>query len=271
MRRRPADRAKPPAWLRTAGSRNARSGANAKSTAGRNERPPVRVVSPANAPSRASVKKTNGRRTDHRKPSPSTQPRRRSTVDQLSENARVVLERRYLARDSRGKVIETPDQLFRRVAHDIALAEAQFAPATRAKAAIADAEKRFYDLISSLRFLPNSPTLGNAGRPLQQLSACFVLPVEDSISGIFETLKDTALIHQSGGGTGFAFSRLRPAGDRVSTTGGIASGPVSFMRVYDAATESIKQGGTRRGANMAILSVEHPDIEAFIGVKSDMT
>src|SRR5438874_2284618 len=271
MPRRARDRAKPPAWLRTAGSRNARTGAKAKPPAARPETSPRRAVPPANLQLGASPAKANGRsarRPQLRAPAPS---RRCSSVDQLSENARRVLERRYLVRDGRGKVIETPDQLFRRVAHDIAVAEAQFVPANRAKAAVAGAEKRFYDLIASLRFLPNSPTLGNAGRPLQQLSACFVLPVEDSIQGIFETLKDTALIHQSGGGTGFAFSRLRPAGDRVSTTGGIASGPVSFMRVYDAATESIKQGGTRRGANMAILNVEHPDIEAFIGVKSDMT
>ena len=189
----------------------------------------------------------------------------------LSANARVVLERRYLAKDGRGRLAETPEQLFRRVARNIAQAEATFASGDEAAARVEAAESRFYTLMSSLRFLPNSPTLGNAGRPIQQLAACFVLPVDDSMEGIFDSLKDTALIHQSGGGTGFAFSRLRPAGDVVSSTGGIASGPVSFMRVYDAATESIKQGGTRRGANMAILSVEHPDIEAFINVKGDMT
>jgi ribonucleoside-diphosphate reductase alpha chain len=189
----------------------------------------------------------------------------------LSDNARVVLERRYQAKDDRGRLAETPTELFRRVAHNIAEGEARFAPPGTATARIASSEAQFFDLMSTLRFLPNSPTLGNAGRAMQQLSACFVLPVEDSMEGIFDSLKDTALIHQSGGGTGFAFSRLRPAGDIVSSTGGIASGPVSFMRVYDAATESIKQGGTRRGANMAILSVDHPDIDAFISVKSDMT
>ena len=248
------DRPKPPAWLSTTGSRNARTGKG-------------RVSRAASTTARASAQ------TAAPPPPETKRAQRRSAADtvQLSDNARVVLERRYLARDAAGRLIETPEQLFRRVAHNVALAEAKYVAPSQADAAVAGFEAQFYDLVSSLRFLPNSPTLGNAGRPLQQLSACFVLPVEDSMVGIFDTLKNTALIHQSGGGTGFAFSRLRPAGDIVASTGGVASGPVSFMRVYDAATESIKQGGTRRGANMAILAVDHPDIEAFINVKANMT
>src|SRR5262245_19954265 len=147
----------------------------------------------------------------------------------LSENARLVLDRRYLAKDEAGNLLETPDDLFRRVARNIAEAERAYAGTEEEDAVVAEWESRFLQLMTSLRFLPNSPTLGNAGRPLQQLSACFVLPVEDSIEGIFETVKETALIHQSGGGTGFAFSRLRPAGDIVASTGGVASGPVSFL------------------------------------------
>ncbi len=188
---------------------------------------------------------------------------------QLSENARIVLERRYLAKNDTGAPVETPQELFQRVAHNIAQAESRF-NAQNVDNPVGMWEERFLKLMESLDFLPNSPTLMNAGRDIQQLAACFVLPVADSIEGIFEAIKETAVIHQSGGGTGFAFSRLRPKGDRVRSTMGVASGPISFLKVFDAATEAIKQGGTRRGANMGILAVNHPDIEEFISLKSDM-
>ncbi|MDB4896606.1 MAG: ribonucleotide reductase, partial [Firmicutes bacterium] len=186
---------------------------------------------------------------------------------ELTHISRTVLEKRYLRTREDG-TRETPDAMLRRVASVIAAVDSQHGASTKA---VKGTETAFYDLMDRQDFMPNSPTFTGAGTNLGQLSACFVLPVGDSLGEIYETMKQAALIHQTGGGTGFAFSRLRPSGDKVRSSQGVASGPVSFLRVYNSSTEAIKQGGTRRGANMGILRVDHPDILEFIAAKADTT